>query len=1082
MKKIVKRGMALASATVLIAGSVPMTSINVLAAEDNGNQTAIQTQSNVTVQEDSQVTSGKWGTCDWKYADGVLTVGGGVGENTGETLRGSGGQTPGFSLVPWEELRTDIKKIVFTSNITFNEGTILNNMFSYFISLEEIDGLEKLDVSNVSEMASMFGCCYQLKSVDISSWDMRNVKDIGGMFSWCQNIQSIKFGEKQSSKLQNMRMTFYSCKSLKTLDLSMFNTENVGSVQWMFADCEELTDLNIDNFYLPKAGSFEGMFSGCKKLKNINISNFNTTNIVILSGMFEGCESLESIDVSWMNTTRVTDMGEMFSGCKSLTSLDLSSFKTGSVIYKISNMVEGCTNLKNITMPQYRDGKNRLGNTIYNDLKDIASGLEDGSWTDITGEKVYTSKPYKYEPSHTYVKGNVSQGDLRITSKVSGAIEQYTDKSDTSKKIYKYSLVFNPDARGGAGDYYYGLSVYNAETNELESESKTFTQSDELRYDATSLTGKHNFVVNVKDSSGKIVSSSPFLYDGGTEDDSSSKWGTCSWSLKDGVLTINGGVAGYLNSSSPWFDERSTIKEVNITGTVMMSKSLNSFFGGFTNLETINGLQNLVTDQVITMKSMFAGCRKLKTINGLGLLNTSSVTNMDNMFSNCQSLKSMDGIDKWDTSNVKTMNSMFDNCISLLPESVIGKLDMSNATSMNDIFSNCNKFESVDCNKMNIANATSISEMFMNCRNLKTVNNVDKIITSNITSISNMFYGCNNLTQVNGLKNVDTSNVQYFSGMFNGCAKLSNINDAEYFDTSNATNMSNMFKDCSLLKEFNMNGYDTSKLTNTSYMFANCENLTNVKMDAIDSFEVKNMSNMFYGCSSLIIMNLQKFQITAKSGRTDAFKSCNLKKVIMPSQMEENESFNKAIASALKNGKWKDITSDKIYNSIPDELVAGHTYELQEEELDTIADVINNNNLKYTVKKDSSGTQMLSGVKPELKADSFKSGFGTNVTVKSADGKELSADATVGTGCVVELTKDNKVVDTVTVVVKGDTDGNSAIDVLDMEAIQKSILGIGDKLSGAYKEAATLTEDSADITVLDMEAIQKDILGIQKIN
>lgn len=105
----------------------------------------------------------------------------------------------------------------------------------------------------------------------------------------------------------------------------------------------------------------------------------------------------------------------------------------------------------------------------------------------------------------------------------------------------------------------------------------------------------------------------------------------------------------------------------------------------------------------------------------------------------------------------------------------------------------------------------------------------------------------------------------------------------------------------------------------------------------------------------------------------------------------------------------------------------------------TIADVINNNNLKYTVKKDSSGTQMLSGVKPEFKADSFKTGFGTNVTVKSADGKELSADATIGTGCVVELTKDNKVVDTVTVVVKGDTDGNSAIDVLDMEAIQVMI-------------------------------------------
>ena len=65
--------------------------------------------------------------------------------------------------------------------------------------------------------------------------------------------------------------------------------------------------------------------------------------------------------------------------------------------------------------------------------------------------------------------------------------------------------------------------------------------------------------------------------------------------------------------------------------------------------------------------------------------------------------------------------------------------------------------------------------------------------------------------------------------------------------------------------------------------------------------------------------------------------------------------------------------------------------------------------------------------------------------------------------------------------IKGDIDGTGTIDVLDMEVIQKSILGIGDKLSGAYKEAASLS-GGEDITVLDMEVIQKDILGIEKIN
>ena len=50
-----------------------------------------------------------------------------------------------------------------------------------------------------------------------------------------------------------------------------------------------------------------------------------------------------------------------------------------------------------------------------------------------------------------------------------------------------------------------------------------------------------------------------------------------------------------------------------------------------------------------------------------------------------------------------------------------------------------------------------------------------------------------------------------------------------------------------------------------------------------------------------------------------------------------------------------------------------------------------------------------------------------------------------------------------------------------MEAVQKSILGIGEGLTGAYNEAAKLSE-SDKISVLDMEAIQKDILGLQKIN
>ena len=123
-----------------------------------------------------------------------------------------------------------------------------------------------------------------------------------------------------------------------------------------------------------------------------------------------------------------------------------------------------------------------------------------------------------------------------------------------------------------------------------------------------------------------------------------------------------------------------------------------------------------------------------------------------------------------------------------------------------------------------------------------------------------------------------------------------------------------------------------------------------------------------------------------------------------------------------------------------------------------------------------------SGLKENSSVEDIKNELpGLEIAVIDSEGNTLNVSNKVGTGCTIQSIKNGKVVDTAKVVVKGDIDGTGTIDVLDMEAIQKSILGIGDKLSGAYKEAASLS-GGVDITVLDMEVIQKDILGIEKIN
>ena len=101
----------------------------------------------------------------------------------------------------------------------------------------------------------------------------------------------------------------------------------------------------------------------------------------------------------------------------------------------------------------------------------------------------------------------------------------------------------------------------------------------------------------------------------------------------------------------------------------------------------------------------------------------------------------------------------------------------------------------------------------------------------------------------------------------------------------------------------------------------------------------------------------------------------------------------------------------------------------------------------------------------------------TDIAVTDAYGKKLQDTELVGTGCVIQFIKDNDIVDRKIVAISGDVDGDGTISVLDMEAVQKDILGIR-KLEGVYKKCALLTEKKETISVLDMEAIQKKILGI----
>lgn len=126
--------------------------------------------------------------------------------------------------------------------------------------------------------------------------------------------------------------------------------------------------------------------------------------------------------------------------------------------------------------------------------------------------------------------------------------------------------------------------------------------------------------------------------------------------------------------------------------------------------------------------------------------------------------------------------------------------------------------------------------------------------------------------------------------------------------------------------------------------------------------------------------------------------------------------------------------------------------------------------------------QVVSGISEKVTVSELKKMYhNADITVLDEYSIERGSEETVGTGNYIYLYKDGTVADQAMVCIKGDVDGNGRIDVLDMEAEQKHILGIR-QLNDIYEKAARVSGIGEKISVLDMEAIQKHILGISKIS
>lgn len=138
----------------------------------------------------------------------------------------------------------------------------------------------------------------------------------------------------------------------------------------------------------------------------------------------------------------------------------------------------------------------------------------------------------------------------------------------------------------------------------------------------------------------------------------------------------------------PYQNEKISVKK---DASYLFSGSNLSYL--YSNLQSIDGLDNLDTSNVTNMNHIFNGCSSLTSLD-LSSFDTSAVTDMSHMFYNCSSLTSLD-LSSFDTSEVINMYYMFYNCKSLTSLDLTSFNTSYVTKNMDSMFKNASSLQNI---------------------------------------------------------------------------------------------------------------------------------------------------------------------------------------------------------------------------------------------------------------------------------------------------------------------------------------------------------------------------------------------------
>ncbi len=694
---------------------------------------------------------------------------------------------------PYSGVGDSVKTVVFDRSFADARPTCCYAWFVNMENLTTIDGIENLNTSQVKSMDEMFEGCSSLTSIDLSHFDTGNVESMYRMFCECTALTSLKLSSFKTDSVTNMaymfadcskltsitlptfantKLTstacmFWGCSSLQTIDLSKFKTPSLKEMYGMFTNCSSLTSIDLSSFDTSHCTSMPYLFAGCIKLIEANLTSFNTSAVTNTTCMFLNCSSLESIYVNSNFELQKTCNGDnMFAGCKKLPGYDANNTDISKANYYSKGyltMIESNAE----AWVAYDDYEQSL--TFHYDTN--KTGTEDYDWYEILDDA--NTKPgwltYKDKIKSVVIKREFAYArplscaqwfdgmdnlysieglEYLNTSKVRDMtcmfdgcnklttldLRHFNTENVTStygmfqgcnslSKIYVSKSFVLPESCNGALMFNGCRKLTNYDENNLGKEMANYNTGYFSKY-----------ITTVEPWVAYNDATLTFYYNG--ERDYSDATMTCLYNIADDDS----------NFTTPgWYDYASKITKVvfdksfaDYRPTSCMGLCYQMY-----NLESIEGIENLNTSEVVAMQAMFSDCG-LSTID-LSSLDVSSVTNMARMFGDCENLQTVD-MSTWNTSKVENMSSMFDACPNLTSVD-LSHFDMSANKTMRNMFSECTSLKSVKLPKSNVSNVTNMAMMFNGCKQIENID-LSYITFDKVTATYQMFSECSALKHI----------------------------------------------------------------------------------------------------------------------------------------------------------------------------------------------------------------------------------------------------------------------------------------------------------------------------------------------